>query len=199
MDGRTVVSAATNGGQAGDVPAARLTAGGAAGGGPRAARGAPATITAGIICRYVVLSPKAKLSLSGLRSGVLRLRSRVTVKGVVAPAALAGDKVTLQAQAARGTLGQGRDHLVHHPRRGRVQLAVSPRQEGLVPRARDDGQDGDASGHHDELAHVQGEVGVLRVRALGRRWNNSRCSRRRSRPTAASSAAPWRSTATRPW
>ena len=100
MDGRTVVYAATNGGQAG-TSGSPAAAGGAAGGGPRDARGAPATITAGIY-RYVVLSPKAKLSLSGLRSGVLRLRSRVTVKGVVTPAALAGDKVTLQVQRRAG-------------------------------------------------------------------------------------------------
>jgi hypothetical protein len=58
-------------------------------------------ITAGIY-RYVVLSPKATLRLSGLRGGALRLRSRVTVKGVVTPAALAGDKVTLLVQRRAG-------------------------------------------------------------------------------------------------
>ena len=99
MDGRTVVYAATNGGQAGTAGSS-ASARGAAAGESRAARGAT-TITAGIY-RYVVLAPKAKVSLSGLRHGALRLRSRVTVKGVVTPAALAGDKVTLQVQRRAG-------------------------------------------------------------------------------------------------
>ena len=58
-------------------------------------------ITAGIY-RYVVLAPRATLRLSGLRRGALRLRSRVTVKGVVTPAALAGDKMTLLVQRRSG-------------------------------------------------------------------------------------------------
>ena len=70
MDGRTVVYAATNGGQAGTAGSS-ARAGSAAGhvsaGESRAARGAT-TITAGVY-RYVVLAPKAKLSLSGLRRG----------------------------------------------------------------------------------------------------------------------------------
>jgi photosystem II stability/assembly factor-like uncharacterized protein len=68
MDGRTVVYAATNGGQAGTSGSA-AKAGGAARDEPRAAHGAT-TIAAGIY-RYVVLTPRATLKLSGLRSGVL--------------------------------------------------------------------------------------------------------------------------------
>jgi hypothetical protein len=94
-----VVYAATKGSQAGTSGSA-ARAGGAARDELRAAHGAT-TIAAGIY-RYVVLTPKATLRLSGLRSGVLRLRSRVTVKGVVTPAALAGDKVTLQVQRRTG-------------------------------------------------------------------------------------------------
>ena len=99
MDGRTVVYAATNGGQAG--ASGSSAARGAAARELRAARGTAALVTPGIY-RYVVVTPKAKLSLSGLRSGALRLRSRVTAKGVVTPAALAGGKLTLQVQRRAG-------------------------------------------------------------------------------------------------
>ncbi len=96
MDGRTIVYAATNGGQAGASGSPARTDGAPAGE-LRAARGATTMVTPGIY-RYVVVTPKATLRLSGLRRGALRLRSRVTAKGVVTPAALAGDKVTLQVQ-----------------------------------------------------------------------------------------------------
>jgi photosystem II stability/assembly factor-like uncharacterized protein len=100
-EGRVVLYTATSGseetGGAATGPAIRTPARGAT----RAARGATAVLDAGVY-RYVVVAPKAKLGLSGLRAGVLRLRSRVTVKGTITPAALAGDKATMQVQRHKG-------------------------------------------------------------------------------------------------
>ena len=50
------------------------------------------------IYRYVVVTPRLTLKLSGLRGGALRLRRYVTAKGVVTPSVLAGGKVKLQVQ-----------------------------------------------------------------------------------------------------
>lgn len=92
-DGHTILYAATGGGEA-------ATAGGAAAGTHTAAR-ATATATrlvdAGIY-RYVVVTPKVTLKLSGLRGGALRLGKYVTAKGVVTPSVLAGGKIKLQVQ-----------------------------------------------------------------------------------------------------
>ena len=107
-EGRVILYTATSGSEESAAPGAPAgsTAGAAAAGVPagrasRDARGATAVLDAGVY-RYVVVSPKVKLSLSGLRSGRLRLRSRVTIKGVVTPAALAGDKLTAQVQRRNG-------------------------------------------------------------------------------------------------
>jgi subtilisin family serine protease len=46
----------------------------------------------------VVVNPKLTLKLSGLKSGVLKLGKRLTAKGTVKPASLAGSKVQLTVQ-----------------------------------------------------------------------------------------------------
>jgi len=91
MDGHTIIYAATNAGQA---SATRSAAGATS---QRAATGASSPVTAGIY-RFVVATPKLTLKLSGLSSGALKLGKRVTAKGVVTPAGLAGSKVTLTVQ-----------------------------------------------------------------------------------------------------
>jgi photosystem II stability/assembly factor-like uncharacterized protein len=91
MDGRAIIYAATNGGQAGTSSAA------AAAGSRRAAAAAAAPVAAGVY-RYVVVNPALTLRLSGLRAGSLRLGHRVTVKGLVTPTSLAGSRVTLTVQ-----------------------------------------------------------------------------------------------------
>ena len=48
------------------------------------------------------VTPKVTLTLSGLRSGVLRLGRRVTAKGTVTPTSLAGSKVALTLQKKKG-------------------------------------------------------------------------------------------------
>ena len=51
------------------------------------------------IYRYVVVTPKVTLKLSGLRGGtVLRFHTYVTAKGIVTPSVLAGGQVKLQWQ-----------------------------------------------------------------------------------------------------
>ena len=96
MDGRAIIYAATNGGQAGASASAptrrRVTATSR-----RATATASQLVEAGIY-RYVVVTPKVTLKLSGLSGGSLRLGRRVTAKGLVTPSALAGSKVTLQVQ-----------------------------------------------------------------------------------------------------
>ena len=71
-DGHTIIYAATNGGEA-------ATTGGAAGWDARAARAATTDrlVDAGIY-RYVVVTPKLTLKLSGLRGGALRLGTRTS-------------------------------------------------------------------------------------------------------------------------
>lgn len=91
MDGRAIIYAATNGGQAGSSSAV------AAAGSRRATAAAEAPVVAGVY-RYVVVKPEVALKLSGLRAGALRLGHRVTIKGVVTPTSLAGSKVTLTVQ-----------------------------------------------------------------------------------------------------
>ena len=93
-DGRAIIYAATNGGQAGSGSSV------AAAGSRRAAAAEDAPVTAGVY-RYVVVDPALTLKLSGLRAGALRLGRRVTAKGVVTPTSLAGDKVTLTVQRRR--------------------------------------------------------------------------------------------------
>ena len=90
-DGRVVLYAATNGGQA-SASAGTLA-------GLRAAPiGAASPVRAGVY-RYVVLTPRLTLRLSGLRGGtVLRSGTYLTAKGVVAPSALAGGQVKVQLQ-----------------------------------------------------------------------------------------------------
>jgi hypothetical protein len=93
--GQTIIYAATNGGQA-------STSGGAAArtfGVSRAA--ASRHVDAGIY-RYVVVTPKLSLKLSGLKKGALRLGKRLTVTGKVAPAILAHSKITLTVQKKKG-------------------------------------------------------------------------------------------------
>jgi photosystem II stability/assembly factor-like uncharacterized protein len=91
-DGHTIIYAATNGGSAG-------TTGGTMVATRRAALAATTTkmVDAGIY-RYVVVTSKVTLKLSGLRGSALRLHKYVTAKGVVTPSVLAGGKVRLQVQ-----------------------------------------------------------------------------------------------------
>ena len=91
-DGHTILYAATNGGSAG-------TTGGAMVGTRRAALATTTTqmVDAGIY-RYVVVTSKVTLKLSGLRGSTLRLHKYVTAKGVVTPSVLAGGKVRLQVE-----------------------------------------------------------------------------------------------------
>ena len=103
-DGRVILYTATSGSE--ETVAAAGTAAGPAlripvGTESRSARGARTVLNAGVY-RYVVVAPKAKLRLSGLRAGKLRLKRRVTVKATVTPAALAGDKLTVQVQRRKG-------------------------------------------------------------------------------------------------
>jgi photosystem II stability/assembly factor-like uncharacterized protein len=91
-DGHTILYAATNGGQAG-------TSGGVRAGTRRAALGTSTTMVDAGVYRCVVVTPHLTLKLSGLRGRtILRLRTYVTAKGVVAPSVLAGGAVKLQVQ-----------------------------------------------------------------------------------------------------
>jgi hypothetical protein len=91
--GHTIIYAATNGGQAGSSTAA----------GTRSTARATASrhVDAGIY-RYVVVTPKLSLKLSGLKKGVLRHGKSLTASGVVTPSVLAGGKVTLTVQKKKG-------------------------------------------------------------------------------------------------
>lgn len=91
MDGHTILYAATNGGQAG------TSAGPAAGPLAPALTASGAVVRAGVY-RYVVVTPKLTVKLSGLSGNTLRLHRYVVVKGAVTPKALAGTKVTLRLQ-----------------------------------------------------------------------------------------------------
>jgi photosystem II stability/assembly factor-like uncharacterized protein len=93
--GHTIIYAATNGGQAG-------TTGSTSAGARGASRAAASRMVDAGIYRYVVVTPKLSLKLSGLRRGALRLHKRVTVKGAVKPSVLAGDKVRLTLQKRAG-------------------------------------------------------------------------------------------------
>ena len=93
-DGHTILYAATNGGQAGTTTtnASRDEA-------RRATSAAPATMVDAGIYRFVVVTPKLTLELSGLRGGtVLRFGTYVTARGLVTPSVLAGGQVKLQWQ-----------------------------------------------------------------------------------------------------
>jgi len=94
-NGHTILYAATSGGSAG------AAASSSAASGPR--RMARATTTASTmvdagIYRYVVVTPKVTLKLSGLSGGALKLGRRLTAKGLVTPTVLAGSKVKLGVQ-----------------------------------------------------------------------------------------------------
>ncbi len=89
-DGRIVLYAATNGGQAG-------TNSGAAATGLRAAPLPNGMIDAGVY-RYVLLTPKLTLTIAGLSHGILRLGRHVGVEVVAKPTALAGSAVAVQVQ-----------------------------------------------------------------------------------------------------
>ena len=95
-ESRAIVYAATNGGQAGTtecgaVPVEPPTTS------RRATAAASQLVEAGIY-RYVVVTPKVTLKLSGASGGSLRLGRRVTAKGLVTPGALAGGKISLTVQ-----------------------------------------------------------------------------------------------------
>ena len=94
-NGQSIIYAATNGGQvaAGGGPAVRTP------GVPRAA--ASRHVDAGIY-RYVVVTPKLSLKLSGLKKGALKLGKRLTASGVVTPSVLASSKVALTVQKKKG-------------------------------------------------------------------------------------------------
>jgi photosystem II stability/assembly factor-like uncharacterized protein len=89
--GQTIIYAATNGGQAGTTS---RTATGSRG----AARASTAAMVEAGIYRYVVVTPKLSLKLTGLKKGVLKRGKRLTAKGVVKPSVLAGSKVKLVLQ-----------------------------------------------------------------------------------------------------
>ncbi len=91
-DGHTILYAATNGGTA------TATTSGASAQGPRRALATLSRLVGAGVYRYVVVTPKVTLKLSGLSRGALRLGRRVKVRGVVTPAVLAGSKVKLQVQ-----------------------------------------------------------------------------------------------------
>ena len=55
-------------------------------------------------------------------------------------------------------VAQGQDRPVLDQRSRRLQLEVQVRQEGRLPLASHDGQDGHTRGRHDEVAEVHGEV-----------------------------------------
>jgi photosystem II stability/assembly factor-like uncharacterized protein len=97
-DGHTILYAATNGGGAG------AAASSSAASGPR--RVTLATTTASTVVdpgiyRYVVVTPRMTLKLSGLSGGAMRLGRRVTARGAVTPTSLAGAKVNLTFQKKR--------------------------------------------------------------------------------------------------
>ena len=54
------------------------------------------------VYRYVVVTPKLTLKLSGLRKGVLRFGKRITAKGAVKPSVLVGNKARLILQRKSG-------------------------------------------------------------------------------------------------
>ena len=91
MDGHTIIYAATNGGQA------SASAGPLAGKRAATLASSRTTVRAGIY-RYVVLTPKLALKLSGLSRGVVRLHRYVGIKGLATPAALAGNKLAVRVQ-----------------------------------------------------------------------------------------------------
>jgi photosystem II stability/assembly factor-like uncharacterized protein len=90
----TIIYAATTGGRAGTVSATAAA--------PRGASAAASSLVGAGVYRYVLVpTPKLTLKLSGLSSGSLRIRRRVTAKGVVTPSRLVGSKVKLSVQKKR--------------------------------------------------------------------------------------------------
>jgi photosystem II stability/assembly factor-like uncharacterized protein len=89
MDSHAIIYAATNGGQAGTSASSATSR--------RATATASAPVAAGIY-RYVVVTPKVTLKLSGLSGGALRLGRRLGAKGLLTPGALAGSKLSLTVQ-----------------------------------------------------------------------------------------------------
>jgi hypothetical protein len=94
-NGQTIIYAATNGGQAG-------TSSGTAARTLGASRSATSRHVDAGIYRYVVVTPKLSLKLSGLKKGALRHGKSLTASGVVTPRVLAGGKVTLTVQHKKG-------------------------------------------------------------------------------------------------
>ena len=98
-DGHTILYAATTGGEAEYRGATAATRRAALATTRLAAPAATTKMVGAGIYRYVVVTPRLTLKLSGLKGGtVLRLRRYVTAKGVVTPSALAGGKVKCQVQ-----------------------------------------------------------------------------------------------------
>jgi Sortilin, neurotensin receptor 3,/IPT/TIG domain len=93
--GHTIIYAATNGGQA-------AASSGMAARTPGTARATSNAMVDAGIYRYVVVTPKLSLKLSGLKKGVLKLGRRLTAKGVVTPSVLAGNKVRFVLQKKVG-------------------------------------------------------------------------------------------------
>ena len=94
MGDHTILYAATDGGQV-------AATGGTAGATSRMTADTAGTFVGAGIYRYVVVTPKLTLKLSGLASSFLRLGRLVTATGVVTPTSLAGGKLTLTVQRLR--------------------------------------------------------------------------------------------------
>jgi photosystem II stability/assembly factor-like uncharacterized protein len=122
-NGQTIIYAATNGGQtaASGGTAARTF------GVPRAA--ASRHVDAGIY-RYVVVTPKLSLKLSGLKKGALKLGKRLTASGVVTPSVLAGSKVRLVLQTKAGKWRAVKTLMLTIKRGGACSWTYKPAKKG---------------------------------------------------------------------
>ena len=117
------------------------------------------TVTSSARFTVVRVTPKLTFMLSGLSSGTLKLGKRLTAKGTVTPISLAGSKVTLTVQRKQGGKWRKVKSLAWTiGTRGAYSGDLQARQEGQVPYACNDGQDGHEHGRHDQMVHVQGEV-----------------------------------------
>ena len=156
-DGNTILYAATNGGGAAASGSTLAAA-------PRTARAAARTLVGAGIYRYVLLPvPKLTLTLSGLKSGALKLGRSLCREGQGDPQPLRPQQGQADRAEEEGPqVGRGQDHDAYEQRQGRLQLEVQARQARQLPPAGDGRQDDQERGRLDEVAHVRGEVGGAR-------------------------------------
>ncbi len=117
--------------------------------------------TIAVTFKAVAVAPTkctATIALTGLRSGVLKLRKSVTIKGVVKPAHAGSAKLTIQRKVGARWVAAKTVARAINATSGAYSYAYKPTKAGQLP-CEDFGRRHGALHHsHDRVQDVQGQV-----------------------------------------